>query len=186
MQISVESYFFPGKYDSSMALYNATAVTEINGTGICVDRRGETPQDYCIAVAQIDSRRLGVQVYCIPQAPGLGVYLVSSSVAGYGPFGLPGDLMACSFVDSGGATLALLIRQQDSDAVYLMTTQGLAALPSVSPLIPKGSALVRLVSMWSIEDGLVVDAVVRGFDGTSMVGSMMNFRRVPPGTRALQ
>ena len=167
-----------------MTLSNATAVTEINGTGVCVDRHGEAPQDYCIAVAQIDSRRMSVQVYCIPQAPGLAVYLISSSVAGYGPYGLPGDLMACSFVDSDGATLALLVRQQDSDGVFLMTSGGLAALPSVSPLIPSNQALVRVVSMWSIEDGLVVDAVVRGFDGTSMVGSMMNFRRVPHSARA--
>ena len=174
----MESYFFPGKYDHAMVLSNATAVTEINGTGACVDRRQESPQDLAIAVAQIDANRLGVQVYCVPQAPGLSVYLVASNVAGYGPYDLPGDLMAVSFVDSGGATLALLIRQQGSDAVYLMTARGLAALPSVSPLVPKNKALVRVVSMWAIEDGLVVDAVVRGFDGTSMVGSMMNFRRV--------
>lgn len=159
-----------------MVLYNATAVTEINGTGVCVNRRADSPQDLCVAVAQVSSRRLAVQVYCVPQAPGLSVYLVSSGVSGIGPFVLPGDLMSCSFVDSGGTTLGLLIREDNLDVAYLMTSRGVTALPPFKPLIPNGKALVRVVSMWAIEDGLVVDAVVRGFQDTSVVSSMMNFR----------
>ena len=181
-QFETESYFFPGSYDSSMALSNASALTEINGTGVCVDRGAGVPADFCISVAQVDGHSLGVRVYCVPQVPGGSVYLVSG--AGFGPFTLPGDIMDVEFVDPAGSTLALLLRINDADAVYLMTGAGLQPLPSVAPLVPKSQALVRVVSMWAVEGGLILDAVVRGFDGTAMVGSMLNFRYELRGNRS--
>lgn len=167
-----------------MALTNATALTERNGAGVCVDRGAGVPADFCVVVAQFDAGAMGVRLYCAPQVPGASVYAVTGAAAGYGPFTLPGDVMDAAFLDAAGATLALLLRIHDADTVYLMDAAGLRALPPVAPLVPRTQALVRLVSMWAVEGGLVLDAVVRGFDGTAMVGSMLNFRYEPTGNRS--
>jgi len=182
VQFTTESLFFPGAYDATLVMSNATAVTEINGTGICVARGAGTPADYCLAVAQLDGKSMQVEMYCAPQVPGAPVYLVSSSVAGYGPYSLPGDVMDSAFLDEGATTLALLLRVGSADVVYLMTGAGLTALPPVP--IPAAYTLVRVVSMWPVEAGLVADVVVRSFDGTAMVGSMMNFRYELDGNRS--
>lgn len=182
VQFTTESLFFPGAYDPAVAMTNATAATEIDGTGVCTARPAGTPADFCVAVAQLSGKAMGVQMYCAPQVPGEGVYVVSSAVAGYGPQTLPGNVMDAAFLDEAAATLGLLLRVGAADAMYLMTAAGLAALPAVP--IPSGYRLVRVVSMWPIERGLVADVVVRSFEGTDMVGSMMNFRYEAIGNRS--
>jgi len=182
VRFDTESMFFPGKYDPSVAMTNATAVTEIDGAGVCTSRPAGVPADFCLAVAQLGGRAMGVQMYCAPQVPGEGVYVVSGAVAGYGPQTLPGDVMDAAFLDEAASTLGLLLRVGAADAVYLMTGAGLTALPAVP--IPSGYRLVRVVSMWPIERGLVADVVVRSFEGTAMVGSMTNFRYELNGNRS--
>ena len=176
ISFQTESFFFPGAYDSSIALSNATTVTEVDGAGICVDRGAGVPADYCLAIAQFGAGALAVRFYCVPQVPGETVYPAKGSSTGFGPFTLPGDIMDSAFMDDTGLTLALLLRVKDLDAVYLMAPAGLRLLPTFAPLIPKDKVLVRTVSMWPIEGGLVVDAIVRSFQGTAIVGSVMNFR----------
>lgn len=179
---TTESLFFPGAYDPSVVLSNGTAVTEINGTGICTDR-ASSPADYCVAVAQLSGQAMGVQMYCAPQVPGATVYVVSSTVAGYGPYTLPGDVMDAAFLDDLASTLALLLRVGSADAVYFMTRTGLAALPAIA--VPAPYRLVRVVSMWPVEGVLVADVVVRSFAGTDMVGSMLNFVYDTTGNRTV-
>ena len=177
-----ESLFFPGKYDPALVMTNATAATEIDGAGVCTNRGAGVPADFCLAVAQLNGKAMGVQMYCAPQVPGESVYVVSSSVAGYGPRTLPGDVMDAAFLDEAASTLGLLLRVGSADAVYLMTAAGLALLPPVP--VPAQYQLVRVVSMWAVERGIVADVVVRSFEGTSMVGSMLNFRYEPSGNRS--
>ena len=182
VEFTTESLFFPGVYDPALVMTNATATTEIDGTGICTSRGAGVPADFCLAVAQLSGREMAVQMYCAPQVPGESVYVVASGTAGYGPRTLPGDVMAAAFLDETASTLGLLLRVGSADAVYLMTTSGLALLPSVP--IPRQYTLVRVVSMWPVERGLVADVVVRSFEGTSMVGSMLNFRYELDGNRS--
>ena len=182
VQFTTESLFFPGAYDPTVLMTNATAATEIGGAGVCTERGVGVPGDYCLAVAQLGGRSMMVQMYCVPQVPGEGVYAVASTSAGYGPVTLPGDVIDTAFLDEAAAMLALLLRVGSENRLYLMTTSGLTALPALT--IPKPYQLVRTVSMWPVEGRLVVDAVVRSFAGTEMVGSMMNFIYETEGNRS--
>ena len=177
---TTESLFFPGAYDPSILMTNATAATEIDGAGICTDR-GAAPADYCLAVAQLGGRSMQVQMYCAPQVPGESVHVVPSTKAGYGPATLPGDVMDAAFLDAAGATLALLLRVGSADRMYTMTATGLAALPAIP--IPRLFTLVRVVSMWPVEGRLVADVVVRKFEGTELVGTMQNYIYDTTGNR---
>ena len=178
IEVETESVFFPGGYDSTMTLSNATAATQLNGTGVCTARLSGVPPDLALAVAQLTFPSLTVEVYCVPQAPGVGVYQVTS--AGYGPYTLPGDLMVASFINP--YSLALLLRIAGDDALYLASPYNFSAMPPLdASLVPSNLVLIRIVSMWPIEDGLVVDMVFRGFQGTTIVGSVLNFRYEPHG-----
>jgi len=179
IEITTESPFFPGSYDSTMALSNATAVTQANGIGVCTARAAGVQPDFAVAVAELTMPTLTVEVYCVPQAPGVAVYRVQT--AGYGPYTLPGDLMVAAFIDA--KQLALLLRIEDEDAVYLATPSGFNPLPPLdASLVPSNLVLIRIVSMWPIEGGLVVDMVFRGFQSTTIVASVLNFRYEPNAT----
>lgn len=181
----LESNFFPGAYDPAVVMTNATSVTEVDGTGICVDRGAGNPADFCIMVAQFASSKMTVKAYCVPQVPGGSLYPVSSTVAGYGPFEISGSLMHSAFVDDAGTVLALLLRQQDVDAVYLMTSTGIRVLPSLDPLIPKDRVLMRTVNMWAIEGDIVVDTILRSFEDTTIALRTANFQYDLNGNKSL-
>lgn len=172
VQFTTESLFFPGSYDPTVSLTNATAMTEMNGTGICFKRDTGMPADFAIAVAELNGRIMAVQIFCAPQVPGDGLYVVTG--AGYGPRTLPGDLMDAAFLDEAASRLGLLLRVGSLEAIYIMTQAGLFELPAIP--IPRSYRLVRVVSMWPVEGELIADVVVRSFQGTSLVGSMLNFQ----------
>lgn len=191
IQITTESLFFPGVYDHALSLSNATAITEVDGNGTCTTRANNQPQDFAVAVAQLDAYALSVAVYCVPQAPGIGVYLATTG--NYGPFTLPGDLMSAAFVDS--AHLALLARVGSTDILLIANRLGLLQLPPLDPLIPSSQTLLRITGIWPVLGNLVVsrffpvdpvfhlklrppqvNALVRSFQGNALVGDVLNFR----------
>ena len=172
IQITTESLFFPGVYDHALSLSNATAITEVDGNGTCTKRANNQPQDFAVAVAQLDAYALSVAIYCIPQAPGIGVYLATTG--SYGPFTLPGDLMSAAFVDS--AHLALLARVGSTDILLIANRLGLLQLPPLDPLIPSSQTLLRITGIWPVLGNLVVNALVRSFQGAALVGDVLNFR----------
>jgi len=172
IQITTESLFFPGVYDHALALSNATAITEVDGNGTCTKRVNNQPQDFAVAVAQLDAYALSVAIYCIPQAPGIGVYLATTG--DYGPFTLPGDLMSAAFVDA--RHLALLARVGSTDILLIANRLGLLQLPPLDPLIPSSQTLLRITGIWPVLGNLVVNALVRSFQGNALVGDVLNFR----------
>ena len=172
IQITTESLFFPGVYDHALSLSNATAITEVDGNGTCTKRVNNQPQDFAVAVAQLDAYALSVAIYCIPQAPGIGVYLATTG--NYGPFTLPGDLMSAAFVDA--RHLALLARVGSTDILLIANRLGLLQLPPLDPLIPSSQTLLRITGIWPVLGNLVVNALVRSFQGTALVGDVLNFR----------
>ena len=172
IQITTESLFFPGVYDHALSLSNATAITEVDGNGTCTTRANNQPQDFAVAVAQLDAYALAVAIYCIPQAPGIGVYLATTG--SYGPFTLPGDLMSAAFVDA--QHLALLARVGSTDILLIANRLGLLQLPPLDPLIPSSQTLLRITGIWPVLGNLVVNALVRSFQGNALVGDVLNFR----------
>ena len=172
IQITTESLFFPGVYDHALALSNATAITEVDGNGTCTTRVNNQPQDFAVAVAQLDAYALSVAIYCIPQAPGIGVYLATTG--NYGPFTLPGDLMSAAFVDA--RHLALLARVGSTDILLIANRLGLLQLPPLDPLIPSSQTLLRITGIWPVLGTIVVNALVRSFQGNALVGDVLNFR----------
>ena len=172
IQITTESLFFPGVYDHALSLSNATAITEVDGNGTCTKRVNNQPQDFAVAVAQLDAYALSVAIYCIPQAPGIGVYLATTG--NYGPFTLPGDLMSAAFVDA--RHLALLARVGSTDILLIANRLGLLQLPPLDPLIPSSQTLLRITGIWPVLGNIVVNALVRSFQGNALVGDVLNFR----------
>ena len=191
IQITTESLFFPGVYDHALSLSNATAITEVDGNGTCTTRVNNQPQDFAVAVAQLDAYALSVAIYCIPQvlvkkgiqhvvafnlrlsqAPGIGVYLATTG--NYGPFTLPGDLMSAAFVDA--QHLALLARVGSTDILLIANRLGLLQLPPLDPLIPSSQTLLRITGIWPVLGNIVVNALVRSFQGNALVGDVLNFR----------
>ena len=172
IQITTESLFFPGVYDHALSLSNATAITEVDGNGTCTKRVNNQPQDFAVAVAQLDAYTLSDAIYCIPQAPGIGVYLATTG--NYGPFTLPGDLMSAAFVDA--RHLALLARVGSTDILLIANRLGLLQLPPLDPLIPSSQTLLRITGIWPVLGNIVVNALVRSFQGNALVGDVLNFR----------
>ena len=172
IQITTESLFFPGVYDHALSLSNATAITEVDGNGTCTKRVNNQPQDFAVAVAQLDAYTLSVAIYCIPQAPGIGVYLATTG--NYGPFTLPGDLMSAACVDA--RHLALLARGGSTDILLIANRLGLLQLPPLDPLIPSSQTLLRITGIWPVLGNIVVNALVRSFQGNALVGDVLNFR----------
>ena len=111
-----------------------------------------------------------VRLYCIPQVPGGSLY--QSTLGGYGPYTLPGDIMDIKFLVDY-SVLALLLRIDSSNVVALLTSRGLQLLPS--PTIPSGYALVRITSMWVAQSNIIIDVVTRTFAGTAQLADQIHF-----------
>ena len=171
--VTMESLFFPGEYDDTMILVNAVAATEVSGAGVCIEH---SQPDFAVAVAEVLGTSLKVEVFCAPQVPGDTLY--RATTGGIGPFPLPGDLVRAVFTT--GAEMGLLVRVGDANVAYLLTSLGLRALPPA--VVPKNRVLLQLTGLWAVAGGLVMDAVVRGFDGDNAIGEMLNYRLSPNAT----
>ena len=165
ISISVESLFFPGELDRDLMLTNVTAVIELTPEGLCVARKSQDIADYALGLAEYNGQIIQVQYWCVPQMTSATVYKVQNQ--GFESSALPGDLMTVAFGNSEGTWLAMMLRVDASNEIYWMSSDGI--LQSVDPLeshIPAGYYLVRVTNMWVIEECVVLDLVLRHFEGT--------------------
>lgn len=174
IQVTTESFFFPGSLDTNMMLTNATAVTELTITTNC----GST--DYTIAIAQYSGALLSSRTYCIPKNPGETIYPLQDS--GFGPYSLPGSIISISYTNSTGLMLALLLRIGDENKVYTATSQGLTQYPSVQSRLSKTQKLVQTTNLWVIHNMILIDVVIRRFQDSVTVADELHYITNPAST----
>jgi hypothetical protein len=150
MSVAAESLFFPGQLDPSLQLVNASASIEVNGTGVCLARPGQDPQDMAIAVAEVEGAAMRVTVWCVPLVPSATVY--RATAAGFGPAQLPGDVLRASF--GGPDWVALLLQVADAQVVAWLDAGGLHFPLSPASYLPPDRDYVGIMNLWCALWGL--------------------------------
>jgi hypothetical protein len=158
LAVSMESLFFPGELDSSLALTNVSAIVELEaGLGGCLPRA--TMPDFAIAVAEVAGQDVQVQVWCAPRMASSPVYR-SETGAGFGPLAVPGALLDVHFGDGTGNWLVVLAQLEGaSQGVFLVNRTGVFQAPA--PSLPGGDVLLRIENLWVIEGLVLVDVLAR-------------------------
>lgn len=154
--MTLDSMFFPGQYDSTLTLLNATAIVQVQSDIYCI-KRVRNP-DYAVAVAEYSSNQLVTRVWCVPQIPMSSVYVSDTLLMSAQT--LPGPIMQSFFTKADGSVLALLIRKDSQNLVYwLSVSNGLflaADEPSISDKI-----FVNTLNIWPVLETVCVDVLYR-------------------------
>ena len=156
--VAMESLFFPGELDESLMLTNAVASVELpNALGKCLPRsRGL--EDFSLAVAEAAGSSLTVTLWCAPLMAHSPVYRVESGgFAGT----VPGTVLAVQFGDDTGEWLAVLTQVDGGQAVHVVRSTGVDAMPPLAEVLDENHVLMRVENMWLVEGAILVDLVTR-------------------------
>jgi hypothetical protein len=163
LDVQYESMFFPGSYDSTKAISNASAILELpaaavnaEGNRICLSRTG--PDDYVLYIAEVFGKSVQIRSWCIPQSAASTVY--NGVDPGFPSVSnlLPGDVMQAFFISQH--LLCLLLRVDTRNNVYFLhDTDGFYAATPVP--LQSYKALINVVNIWPLLDTVFVDVLMR-------------------------